>query len=137
MTRDDIIRRDVIQQLMCYGVLDFGAIASRYGIDFRQYFSLELANLEQLVADGLAAFTAPGLRVLPGGPPAVAAPRHGVRRLSSGPAGGRPALSPRPFEPFFAGPQRFRFALDFDQGDPLPPVAPFAPTRGRPRPPLE
>ena len=67
MTRDDIIRRDVIQQLMCYGVLDFGATASRHGIDFGRYFSLELANLEPLVADGLAAFTSPGLRVLPAG----------------------------------------------------------------------
>ena len=31
MTSDDIIRRDVIQQIMCYGVLDFAATARRHG----------------------------------------------------------------------------------------------------------
>jgi hypothetical protein len=45
MTRDDVIRRDVIQQIMCYGVLDFDATAARHGIDFRQYFANELVAL--------------------------------------------------------------------------------------------
>jgi len=67
MTRDDIIRRDVIQQIMCYGVLDFDATAARHQIDFRSYFAAELVGLEPLVADGLAEFAAPGLRVLPAG----------------------------------------------------------------------
>jgi oxygen-independent coproporphyrinogen-3 oxidase len=67
MTRDDIIRRDVIQQIMCYGVLDFDATAARHGIDFHAYFATELLNLEPMVADGLAEFAAPGLRVLPQG----------------------------------------------------------------------
>ena len=67
MTRDDIIRRDVIQQIMCYGVLDYDATAARHGIDFRTYFASEIAALGPLVADGLAEFAAPGLRVLPAG----------------------------------------------------------------------
>jgi oxygen-independent coproporphyrinogen-3 oxidase len=67
LTRDDIIRRDVIQQIMCYGVLDFEATAARHGIDFRSYFASELVALEPMVADGLAEFAAPGLRVLPAG----------------------------------------------------------------------
>jgi oxygen-independent coproporphyrinogen-3 oxidase len=67
LTRDDIIRRDVIQQIMCYGVLDFAATAARHGIDFRSYFASELVALEPMVADGLAEFAAPGLRVLPAG----------------------------------------------------------------------
>jgi oxygen-independent coproporphyrinogen-3 oxidase len=67
MTRDDVIRRDVIQQIMCYGILDFEATAKRHGIDFRSYFASELLALEPLVADGLAEFAAPGLRVLPAG----------------------------------------------------------------------
>ena len=67
LTRDDIIRRDVIQQIMCYGVLDFDATARRHGIDFRSYFASELLALEPLVHDGLAEFAAPGLRVLPAG----------------------------------------------------------------------
>lgn len=67
MTRDDIIRRDVIQQIMCYGVLDFAATAARHDIDFARYFASELKALEPLVADGLAEFADPGLRVLPAG----------------------------------------------------------------------
>ena len=67
LTRDDVIRRDVIQQIMCYGVLDFDATAARYGIDFGSYFAAELRALEPMVADGLAEFAAPGLRVLPAG----------------------------------------------------------------------
>lgn len=67
MTRDDVIRRDVIQQIMCYGVLDFDATAARHGIDFRTYFAAELVALEPMVVDGLAEFAAPGLRVLPAG----------------------------------------------------------------------
>jgi oxygen-independent coproporphyrinogen III oxidase len=67
LTRDDVIRRDVIQQIMCYGVLDFDSTAARHAIDFRAYFASELRALEPMVADGLAEFTAPGLRVLPAG----------------------------------------------------------------------
>ncbi|MBK6454071.1 MAG: oxygen-independent coproporphyrinogen III oxidase [Proteobacteria bacterium] len=67
MTRDDVIRRDVIQQIMCYGVLDYDATARRHNIDFRQYFASELVALEPMVKDGLAEFAAPGLRVLPSG----------------------------------------------------------------------
>jgi oxygen-independent coproporphyrinogen-3 oxidase len=67
MTRDDIVRRDVIQQIMCYGVLDFAATAKRHRIDFQQYFAHELVALEPMVADGLAEWAAPGLRVQPAG----------------------------------------------------------------------
>ena len=67
MTRDDIIRRDVIQQIMCYGVLDFDGTGARHDIDFRSYFASELVALEPMVVDGLAEFAPPGLRVLPAG----------------------------------------------------------------------
>ena len=67
MTRDDIVRRDVIQQIMCYGVLDFAATAKRHRIDFQQYFAHELVALEPMVADGLAEWAEPGLRVPPAG----------------------------------------------------------------------
>ncbi|MGI9245641.1 MAG: oxygen-independent coproporphyrinogen III oxidase [Steroidobacteraceae bacterium] len=67
MTQDDILRRDVIQQIMCYGVLDYAATARRHGIDFERYFARELLALAPLVADGLAEFAPPGLRVTPAG----------------------------------------------------------------------
>jgi oxygen-independent coproporphyrinogen-3 oxidase len=52
---------------MCYGVLDCAATAKRHGIDFHQYFANEWVALEPLVADGLAEYVAPGLRVTPAG----------------------------------------------------------------------
>ena len=67
VTQDDIVRRDVIQQIMCYGVLDFAATAIRHGIDFERYFASEIEALKPMVADGLAEFAAPGLRVQPAG----------------------------------------------------------------------
>ena len=52
---------------MCYGVLDFDATAKRHRIDFQQYFASERLALEPMVADGLAEWAAPGLRVPPAG----------------------------------------------------------------------
>ncbi len=62
LNQDDLIRRDVIQQIMCDGKIDFAAIGARHGIEFSEYFAAEIATLSPLVADGLAEFTAPGLR---------------------------------------------------------------------------
>ena len=67
VNRDDIIRRDVIQQIMCYGVLDVAATAARHDIDFDTYFADALEALKPMVDDGLAEFAEPGLRVLPAG----------------------------------------------------------------------
>jgi oxygen-independent coproporphyrinogen-3 oxidase len=53
MTVDDILRRDVIQQLMCHGDVDFAATEARHGIRFADYFRAELDRLQALVADGL------------------------------------------------------------------------------------
>jgi len=54
MDRDDVLRSEVIQQLMCQGEIDIGAIENRYDIDFGDYFSDSLHQLPRLVADGLA-----------------------------------------------------------------------------------
>jgi oxygen-independent coproporphyrinogen III oxidase len=54
MDRDDVLRSEVIQQLMCQGEIDIGAIENRYDIDFGDYFSESLHQLPDLVADGLA-----------------------------------------------------------------------------------
>jgi oxygen-independent coproporphyrinogen-3 oxidase len=53
MTADDILRRDVIQQIMCHGDVDQAAIERRHGIAFDHYFSAELDRLDALAADGL------------------------------------------------------------------------------------
>ena len=53
MTADDVVRRDVIQQLMCHGDVDFEVTGLRHAIDFRAYFHSELDRLQSLVDDGL------------------------------------------------------------------------------------
>jgi oxygen-independent coproporphyrinogen-3 oxidase len=50
---DDVLRADVIQRLMCHGVIDMAAVGDRYQIDFRDYFSDALQQLQPLLADGL------------------------------------------------------------------------------------
>ncbi len=55
---DDIVRADVIQQLMCRCAVDVAAIENRYEIDFQAYFAAALRRLQPLVEDGLASVDA-------------------------------------------------------------------------------
>jgi oxygen-independent coproporphyrinogen III oxidase len=64
---DDVLRADVIQQLMCRGVVDFGAIEQRYGIAFEEYFADSLARLEPLAADELVTLGERHIRVTQSG----------------------------------------------------------------------
>ena len=57
LDRDDLIRGDVIQQLMCNGAIDIGLIERRHDIDFDQYFGAALLRLVPLIEDGLAVRT--------------------------------------------------------------------------------
>ena len=53
MDEDDVLRSDVIQQLMCVGEIDFGSVERRFDINFRDYFSGAWPELEQLAGRGL------------------------------------------------------------------------------------
>ena len=53
---DDVLRAQVIQQLMCRGVIDRAQIETRFAIDFDLYFAESLARLLPLAADGLVTF---------------------------------------------------------------------------------
>jgi oxygen-independent coproporphyrinogen-3 oxidase len=55
---DDVLRGEVIQQLMCQGRIDMPAIEARFAIDFPSYFAAALAQLRPLAADGLVRFSA-------------------------------------------------------------------------------
>lgn len=50
---DDRVRADVIQQLMCHGKIDIGALERRHGIDFLSYFTDALQQIHPLVSDRL------------------------------------------------------------------------------------
>ena len=63
-TRDDILRRDIIQDLMCRFALDFADYQTRCGEkSFADYFAAELADLQILAQQNLLQLSADGIRV--------------------------------------------------------------------------
>ena len=53
LDEDDLVRADLIQRLMCTGVIDIAAFEARHLVDFPGYFRESLDRLAPLVADGL------------------------------------------------------------------------------------
>jgi coproporphyrinogen III oxidase-like Fe-S oxidoreductase len=64
---DDVLRRSVIQSLMCHFELDYGVIESMHGIRFFEYFGEELAALAPLAADDLLDIGERAITVTPRG----------------------------------------------------------------------
>ncbi len=58
LDRDDVLRADLIQQLMCQNVIDIRVLEQRHGIRFAEYFRDDLARLAPLAQDGLVEVTA-------------------------------------------------------------------------------
>jgi oxygen-independent coproporphyrinogen-3 oxidase len=59
---DDVVRADLIQQLMCRGVIDIPALEERHGIHFLEYFEPDLIRLCDIAADGLVSITETEIR---------------------------------------------------------------------------
>jgi oxygen-independent coproporphyrinogen-3 oxidase len=57
LSEDDLIRADVIQQIMCRGEVDIRRIEDRYDLSFAEYFVDACFGLEPLVAEGLVELT--------------------------------------------------------------------------------
>ncbi len=53
---DDLLRREIIQQLVCHFRLDTRQISKTWNIDFNQYFATELERLTAMQNDGLLTF---------------------------------------------------------------------------------
>ncbi|RYZ72341.1 MAG: oxygen-independent coproporphyrinogen III oxidase, partial [Lysobacteraceae bacterium] len=53
LSDDDVLRADLIQQLMCQGEIPIEALERRHAIDFHAYFADALQQLLPLQADGL------------------------------------------------------------------------------------
>jgi oxygen-independent coproporphyrinogen-3 oxidase len=64
---DDMIRRAIIQDLMCHFELDKQALKTTYQIDFEQYFNTELGELRDYEKEGLLKLTPELLSVTPKG----------------------------------------------------------------------
>jgi oxygen-independent coproporphyrinogen-3 oxidase len=67
LTADDLLRRSVIQSLMCQFELSIAAIEEAYLIEFKQYFRPEIAALEVLRKDGLIDWDGDWITVTPRG----------------------------------------------------------------------
>jgi len=67
LSRDDLIRRDVIMAVMCQGHLAFDEIEQAHAITVHDYFKPELEALEGLAADGLVQVSPRAVTVTPAG----------------------------------------------------------------------
>ena len=67
LNHDDILRRTIIQDLMCRFALDFQVYQDTFGIPFAQYFATELADLARMEQQGLVKLKSNGLKVTPKG----------------------------------------------------------------------
>ena len=63
LDEDDLIRRDLISQLMCHGELDTVEFGERHRLIFAEYFAPEMQRLAQLAGDGLVTLQMPCIRV--------------------------------------------------------------------------
>ncbi|WP_095111243.1 oxygen-independent coproporphyrinogen III oxidase [Pseudomonas sp. Irchel 3E20] len=67
LSADDLLRREVINDLMCHGRIEFAKFEARHGIRFGEYFAEALAQLQTLVQDGLVQLHDDALVLLPQG----------------------------------------------------------------------
>jgi oxygen-independent coproporphyrinogen-3 oxidase len=64
---DDLLRKEIIQQLVCHFRLDTRQISKTWNIDFNQYFAAELEQLTAMQNDGLLTFDKSEIIVLEAG----------------------------------------------------------------------
>ena len=67
LSEDDVLRREVINQLICHFELNFKEIENAFTIDFSDYFANELKQILDMQDDGLLELTKDRILVLPEG----------------------------------------------------------------------
>lgn len=67
LDEDDVLRREIIQQLACHFSLNFAQIERAYHVDFAEYFATELALMQPMAGDDLLRFVDGGIEVTPRG----------------------------------------------------------------------
>lgn len=67
LNQDDLIRREIIQALMCHFELAKANFARDFNIDFDQYFALEIKELAEYEQEGLLEMMPESIRVTPKG----------------------------------------------------------------------
>jgi oxygen-independent coproporphyrinogen-3 oxidase len=64
---DDVLRREVINQLICHFALSFSKIEEKFAIEFKTYFAKELEQLKTMQVDGLVELDSNRIQVTPAG----------------------------------------------------------------------
>ena len=67
LSADDVLRREVIQALMCDFRISFQCLEDRHAIKFNNYFAIELDALRSLADDGLVDLASDAIVVTPRG----------------------------------------------------------------------
>lgn len=65
LKNDDLIRRDVINEIICTSSLSFADIEKKYNIEFNRYFKEEMDLLKDFIKDGMLTFTDHAFKVTP------------------------------------------------------------------------
>ncbi|WP_154223314.1 oxygen-independent coproporphyrinogen III oxidase [Marinicella rhabdoformis] len=63
LSQDDLVRRQVIQELSCHFELNIRDLSEQFDLDFDAYFDYELPSLKQLAEDGLISWTDQNIKV--------------------------------------------------------------------------
>lgn len=67
MTDEDLLRKQIINQLICHFRLDTPLVELQWGINFRKYFSAEIVALQQMEQEGLLSIDNNTIEVEPKG----------------------------------------------------------------------
>lgn len=67
LTKEDLIRKDAINQLICHFELDFNTLNGNHNINAQDYFADELQQLQPMVDDGLLQIEESRVQVLDAG----------------------------------------------------------------------
>jgi oxygen-independent coproporphyrinogen-3 oxidase len=65
LTNDDLLRREVIAQILCRDGIDKRQVESRFSIEFDSYFADALAKMEEMCRDGLVGLDGSRISVTP------------------------------------------------------------------------
>ncbi|MDO9194754.1 MAG: oxygen-independent coproporphyrinogen III oxidase, partial [Undibacterium sp.] len=67
LSSDDLLRRQVIMDLMCSKAIDFAQIGQQYDIRFKEYFAKELDQIQIYADEGLIVLNDEGVSIAPKG----------------------------------------------------------------------
>ena len=57
LSKDDLLRKEIITKILCHGEIVIPAVEEKYDIDFNKYFAVEIEHLKELEKDGLILYT--------------------------------------------------------------------------------